>query len=209
METTERLQREYQLVCDAREGRNSRAFAHLMDTYRRPLYLLLLRLTRNTDTADDLTIETFAKAFLQLHRYTPTSTFGAWLYSIGVNTCIDHLRRNRLQTIPLSHINSDKLDVDTLIHSRENQSTPQSLNLSCHTTESPEDSLIRLQRDQNLRGLIDSLKEPYRQIIQLRYYQDLSYNQIADQLHIPVGTVKIRLSRAKQLLAELIRNSEL
>ena len=99
---TERMRHDYQLVCAARDEGNHKAYADLMATYREPLYLLLLRMTHNTTTAADLTIETFGKAFVQLHRYAPTATFGSWLYTIGVNTYIDHLRRNRLETIPLS-----------------------------------------------------------------------------------------------------------
>lgn len=195
MEVSERLQRDYQLVCDARDHGSSKAYADLMATYREPLYLLLLRMTRNTTAADDLTIETFGKAFLQLHRYAPTSTFGAWLYSIGVNTYIDHLRRNRLDTVPLSSAehNSEGDFIEYQIPS--NQPTP-------------EESLIRVQRDENLKRIVDNLKEPYRQIIRMRYYEDLSYEDIADRLHIPLGTVKVRLSRAKELLAAVVGNNQ-
>lgn len=195
MEVPERLQRDYQLVCDARDHGSSKAYADLMATYREPLYLLLLRMTRNTTAADDLTIETFGKAFLQLHRYAPTSTFGAWLYSIGVNTYIDHLRRNRLDTVPLSSAehNSEGDFIEYQIPS--NQPTP-------------EESLIRVQRDENLKRIVDNLKEPYRQIIRMRYYEDLSYEDIADRLHIPLGTVKVRLSRAKELLAAVVGNNQ-
>jgi RNA polymerase sigma-70 factor (ECF subfamily) len=195
MEVPERLQRDYQLVCDARDHGSSKAYADLMATYREPLYLLLLRMTRNTTAADDLTIETFGKAFLQLHRYAPTSTFGAWLYSIGVNTYIDHLRRNRLDTVPLSSAE----------HNSEGDFIEYQIPSNMPT---PEESLIRVQRDENLKRIVDNLKEPYRQIIRMRYYEDLSYEDIADRLHIPLGTVKVRLSRAKELLAAVVGNNQ-
>ena len=163
-----------------------------MATYREPLYLLLLRMTRNTTVASDLTIESFGKAFLQLHRYAPTSTFGAWLYSIGVHCYIDHLRRNRLETVPLSATEHtpDGEFVEYQIPSNQ---------------PNPEESLIRMQRDETLKSIVDSLKEPYRQIVRLRYYDDLSYEDIAERLNIPLGTVKIRLLRAKNLLAAIIK----
>ncbi len=195
METTAtqtRLQRDYELVCDARDHGDRKAYADLMATYREPLYLLLLRMTRNTTTASDLTIETFGKAFMQLHRYAPTSTFSAWLYSIGVHTYIDHLRRNRLETIPLSATEQspDGEYIEYPIPSNQ---------------PNPEESMIRMQRDEALKQIVDQMKEPYRQIIRMRYYDDLSYEEIASKLSIPLGTVKVRLSRAKTLLAAIVK----
>jgi RNA polymerase sigma-70 factor (ECF subfamily) len=189
---TERLQHDYQLVCDARDRGSRKAYADLMAAYREPLYLLLLRMTRNTTTASDLTIETFGKAFLQLHRYAPTSTFSAWLYSIGVHTYIDHLRRNRLETIPLSATEHtpDGEFIEYQIPSNQ---------------PNPEEAMIRMQRDETLKQVVDQLKEPYRQMIRLRYYEDLSYEEIAERLHIPIGTVKVRLSRAKDLLSTIVK----
>ncbi len=179
-------------MCDARDHGSRKAYADLMAAYREPLYLLLLRMTRNTTTASDLTIETFGKAFLQLHRYAPTSTFSAWLYAIGVHTYIDHLRRNRLETIPLSDTEhtSDGEFIEYQIPS--NQPTP-------------EETMIRMQRDETLKQIVDQLKEPYRQIIHMRYYEDLSYEEIAERLRIPIGTVKVRLSRAKDLLSTIVK----
>ncbi len=190
--TQERLQHDYQLVCAARDHGNHKAYADLMAAYREPLYLLLLRMTRNTTTAADLTIETFGKAFMQLHRYAPTSTFSAWLYSIGVHLYIDQLRRKRVDTVPLSATEHtpDGEYIEYQIPSNQ---------------PNPEESLIRMQRDEALKTIVDGLKEPYRQIVRLRYYDDLSYEEIASKLNIPLGTVKIRLSRAKDLLAAIVK----
>ena len=189
--TADRLMHDYQLVCAARDEGNRKAYADLMAAYREPLYLLLLRMTHNTTTAADLTIETFGKAFLQLNRYAPTSTFSSWLYTIGVNTYIDHLRRNRLETIPLSSAehNHDGDFVEYQIPSNQ---------------PNPEEAMIRMQRDEALKQIVDQMKEPYRQIIHMRYYEDMSYDDIAQTLRIPIGTVKIRLSRAKELLAATV-----
>lgn len=190
--TSDRLQHDYQLVCAARDQGSHKAFADLMAAYREPLYLLLLRMTRNTTTAADLTIETFGKAFMQLHRYAPTSTFSAWLYSIGVHLYIDQLRRKRVDTIPLSATEHtpDGEYIEYQIPSNQ---------------PNPEEALIRMQRDEALKDIVDGLKEPYRQIVRLRYYDDLSYEEIASKLKIPLGTVKIRLSRAKDLLASIVK----
>ncbi len=193
--TTERIQHDYQLVCAAREQGSHKAYADLMATYREPLYLLLLRMTRNTTAAADLTIETFGKAFLQLHRYAPTGSFASWLYTIGVNTYIDHRRRQRVDTVPLSTAerNPDGDFVEYQIPSGQ---------------PNPEERMIRMERDQNLTQIVDQLKEPYRQIIRLRYYDDLSYEEIASRLRIPLGTVKVRLARAKDLLAATMKHDK-
>lgn len=188
----ERLQLDYKLVCAARDEGNHKAYADLMASYREPLYLLLLRMTHNTTMASDLTVETFSKAFLQLHRYSPTGTFSSWLFSIGVNTYIDHLRKRKLDTVSINSITrtSDGDFIEYQIPSSQ---------------PNPEEMMIRMQRDAALKEIVDQLKEPYRQIIRLRYYEDLSYEDIAEQLKIPIGTVKVRLNRAKALLSSVIK----
>ena len=188
----ERLQLDYKLVCAARDEGNYKAYADLMASYREPLYLLLLRMTHNTTMASDLTVETFSKAFLQLHRYSPTGTFSSWLFSIGVNTYIDYLRKRKLDTVSINSITrtSDGDFIEYQIPSSQ---------------PNPEEMMIRMQRDAALKEIVDQLKEPYRQIIRLRYYEDLSYEDIAEQLKIPIGTVKVRLNRAKALLSSVIK----
>lgn len=194
METqaTERMQHDYEVVCAARDNGSREAFAELMSTYREPLYLLLLRMTHNTTAADDLTMETFGKAFHQLQHYAPTGTFSSWLYTIGINTYIDHLRRNKIETIPLSQTSRD--DGHGPIEYQIPSSQPD-----------PEEAMIRLERDEALAAIIAQMKEPYRQIIQLRYYDDLSYEEIAQRIGVPIGTVKIRLSRAKAIISAIVK----
>jgi RNA polymerase sigma-70 factor (ECF subfamily) len=191
-EQNSRLQLDYKLVCAARDEGNRKAYADLMASYREPLYLLLLRMTHNTTMASDLTVETFSKAFLQLHRYSPTGTFSSWLFSIGVNTYIDHLRKRKLETISINSITrtSDGDFIEYQIPSSQ---------------PNPEEMMIRMQRDATLKEIVDQLKEPYRQIIRLRYYEDLSYEDIAEQLKLPIGTVKVRLNRAKALLSSIVK----
>lgn len=186
------MQLDYKLVCAARDEGNRKAYADLMASYREPLYLLLLRMTHNTTMASDLTVETFSKAFLQLHRYSPTGTFSSWLFSIGVNTYIDHLRKRKLETISINSITrtSDGDFIEYQIPSSQ---------------PNPEEMMIRMQRDATLKEIVDQLKEPYRQIIRLRYYEDLSYEDIAEQLKLPIGTVKVRLNRAKALLSSIVK----
>ena len=189
---TERMRHDYEVVCEAKNNGNGRAYAELMATYKDSLYLLLLRMTRNTTTAADLTIETFGKAFLQLERYAPTGTFSSWLYTIGMNTYIDHLRKRKLDTVPLS--NTSHEEGGGVI---EYQIPSEQLD--------PEEKLIKSERDEALKQIVEQMKEPYREIIHLRYYEDLSYEEIAQRTHVPIGTVKIRLSRAKNLIAAVVK----
>jgi RNA polymerase sigma-70 factor (ECF subfamily) len=192
---TERMQRDYQLVCDARDRGNHKAYADLMATYREPLYLLLLRMTHNTTTASDLTVDTFSKAFCQLHRYAPTGSFSSWLFSIGVNTYIDYLRRRRMDTVSLNSMqrNGDGEFIEYQIPSSQ---------------PNPEESMMRNERNNALREVVQALKQPYRQIVEMRYYDELSYEQIAEQLDIPIGTVKIRLLRAKNLMQAIVNTKK-
>ena len=149
-------------------------------------------MTHNTTTAADLTMDTFCKAFLQLHRYAPTGTFSSWLFSIGVNTYIDYLRKRRLETVSLGSITrtGDGDFIEYQIPSNQ---------------PNPEEMMIRMQRDAALKEVVASLKEPYRRIIELRYYEDLSYEEIAERLNLPLGTVKVRLLRAKALLSSIVK----
>ena len=192
---TERMQRDYQLVCDARDRGNNRAYADLMNTYREPLYLLMLRMTHNTTMASDLTVDTFSKAFCQLHRYAPTGSFSSWLFSIGVNTYIDYLRRRRLDTVSLNSMqrNGDGEFIEYQIPSNQ---------------PNPEESMMRNERNNALREVVQALKQPYRQIVEMRYYDELSYEQISEQLDIPIGTVKIRLLRAKNLMQAIVNTKK-
>ncbi len=181
------MQRDYQLVCDARDRGSHKAYSDLMAFYREPLYLLLLRMTHNTTTASDLTVDTFSKAFCQLHRYAPTGSFSSWLFSIGVNTYIDYVRRRRIETVSLNSVqrNSDGDFIEYQIPSGQ---------------PNPEENMMRMERDSALHEVVDKLKQPYRQIVEMRYYDEMSYEQIAEKLQIPIGTVKIRLLRAKNLM---------
>lgn len=185
------MERDYRLVCAARDNGNRKAYADLMAIYREPLYMLLLRMTHNTTTATDLTVDTFSKAFCQLHRYAPTGTFSSWLYSIGVNTYIDHLRRRKLETVSLG--NMERNNEGDFVEYPIPSSQPN-----------PEESLMKSERDEALRQVVAELKQPYRKIVELRYYDDMSYEQIAEKLGITMSAVKTRLLRAKNLMQAII-----
>lgn len=192
-ETNDKAQRDYQLVLAAREKGDQRAYADLMRFYREPVYLMLLRMTHNPTDADDLTIETFGKAFCQLHSYTPQNTFATWLFAIASNNGIDFIRKRRLATVPLADFSVSNGD-DTYEYPMPSPDA------------NPEEALISQQRGTLLRDVVSQLKPRYRTIVQLRYFEELSYEEIAQRLHIPLGTVKIQLRRARMLLAEIMKS---
>lgn len=191
--SNEKAQRDYQLVIAAREKGDQRAYADLMRFYREPIYLMLLRMTHSPVDADDLTIETFGKAFCQLSSYTPQNTFATWLFSIASNNGIDFIRRQHMQTVSL---NSISVSVD-------NEAYEYPIPSSDPT---PEEDLITRQRDNLVRALVEQLAPRYKRIVSLRYFDELSYDEIASRLNLPLGTVKIQLRRARMLLAEIIKN---
>lgn len=187
--TTEKAQRDYQLVCLAREKGDQRAYADLMRMYREPIYLMLLKMTNNPTEADDLTIEAFGKAFASLHLYTPTHAFSTWLFSIATNNCVDFIRKKRLQTVYLDDIRTGNEVYEYPIPSE---------------AHNPEETIIHQQRVQMLREVVSQLKPRYRRLVELRYFEELSYEEIAEQLNLPLGTVKVQLFRARDLLHNIL-----
>lgn len=188
---SDKAQRDYQLVCRARENGDQRAYADLMRMYREPIYLMLLKMTNNATEADDLTIEAFGKAFSSLHLYTPTHAFSTWLFSIATNNCIDYIRKKRLQTVYL-----DDMRTRTSDNAYEYPIPSDSNN--------PEEEIIKEQRVQILREVVNQLKPRYRQLVELRYFEELSYEEISERLQMPLGTVKVQLFRARDLLYNIL-----
>ena len=193
--TNEKAQRDYQLVLAARDRGDQRAYADLMRYYREPIYLMLLRMTHSPVDADDLTIEAFGKAFRQLSSYTPQNTFATWLFSIASNHGIDFIRRQHMRLVPLNSMSVTDEDDSYEYPFPSDDPTP-------------EEELITRQRDKIVRDLVDRLAPRYRRIVNMRYFDELSYEEIAKQLNIPLGTVKIQLRRARLLLAEIIKSQK-
>lgn len=191
--SNEKAQRDYQLVIAARDKGDQRAYADLMRFYREPIYLMLLRMTHSPVDADDLTMEAFSKAFCQLSSYTPQNTFATWLFAIASNHGIDFIRRQHMRVVSLN----------TMSVTDENEAYEFPIPSD---DPNPEEELITRQRDQLVRSLVDRLAPRYRRIVSLRYFDELSYEEIARQLNLPLGTVKIQLRRARILLAEIIQS---
>jgi RNA polymerase sigma-70 factor (ECF subfamily) len=167
------------------------AFTSLLDKYWNEVYGFMLKRTENETDAEDITIETFAKAFDKIATYNPEYQFNTWLVAIAKNVHIDMLRKKK-----------SSLFVD--IGDDENQ---QAYNIA-DTTPSAEDKLITEQNLSRLLQYIKVLKPHYQEVIQLRYFQEMTYQEIAEQLNEPLTNVKIKLLRAKKLLAEIIQGKK-
>lgn len=165
------------------------AFTFLLDFYWNEVYGFMLKRTENETDAEDITIETFSKAFDKIATYNPEFQFNTWLIAIAKNVHIDLLRKKR-----------SSLFID--ITDEEDQ---QAYNVA-DTTPSAEDVLITEQNLSRLLQFIKELKPHYQEVIQLRYFQELSYQEIAEKIHEPLSNVKIKLLRAKKLLAEIIQS---
>ncbi len=193
---TDKAQRDYLLIQQALHKGDRRAYAELLNNYRESLYFLLLKMTNDVDDAEDLTIEAFGKAFKNLHQYSPSYAFSTWLFKIAANNCIDFMRKKR----------SDVFSMNQPIGEH-----PESEEFSGNipfTGPDPEESFMKKQKARILQEVVEKLKPHYRQLVQLRYFRELSYEEIAEELNLPLGTVKAQLFRARELLSHILRNSE-
>ncbi len=164
------------------------SFTFLLNHYWNEVYGFMLKRTENETDSEDITIETFSKAFDKLTSYNTEFQFNTWLIAIAKNVHIDLLRKKKS-----SH----------LIEITDNEDR-QAYNVA-DTTPSAEDELITEQNLSQLLQFIKQLKPHYQEVIQLRYFQELSYQEISEQLNEPLNNVKIKLLRAKKLLAEIIQ----
>lgn len=186
---------DYKLVRRALDDTDQKAYAELMGRYRDSVYYMLLKMVNNKDDAEDLTVEAFGKAFKRLHQYTPNFAFSTWLFRIATNNCIDFIRRKRKNTFSIDQPMQDDEGGEMVMDIRS-----ESLD--------PEEHIMKKQKIVMLRELVDKMKPRYRTLIEMRYFQELSYEEIADQLELPLGTVKAQLFRAREFLYNVLKNTQ-
>ncbi|TSA36909.1 MAG: sigma-70 family RNA polymerase sigma factor [Porphyromonadaceae bacterium] len=188
-----KAKQDYALVQKARSG-DQHAFAQLLSRYWDSVYFMILKMAHNKDDAEDLTIEAFGKAFKFIHNYEPDFAFSTWLFKIANNNAIDFLRKQHTKTIS---IDSQGRDAD--------EDNPVQLQSD---TPDPEEVLIHKQKTEFLKTIVKELKPRYSRLVQLRYFEEYSYEEIAETLSLPIGTVKAQLFRAKELLYHIIISKE-
>lgn len=200
MEVNDRLsdkaREDLELVERFKNDEDQAALTELMGRYRDSIYYMILKMVSNQEDAEDLTVEAFTKAFMNLDKYTPNYAFSTWLFRIASNNVIDFLRKKRIDTISL-HEHSDNDDRENMV----GKISSDQLN--------PEEQFVRSQRAAILREVIKTINPKYADLISLRYFKELSYEEIANELDMPIGTVKVQLHRAKKMIHSLLINSPL
>ena len=176
-------------ISKAKNGSQS-AYSFLLDSFWLEVYNYQLKRTKNENDAEDITIQTFSKAFDKLNTFDEKYVFKTWLITISKNIYIDLLRKK-----------------NTLVLIQNSKDQEDKIHLVVDDNPTPEDKIIR---DQNLAKLlrdVKKLKPKYQEVIQLRYFQELSYKEISTEINEPINNVKVKLLRAKKLLAEIIKRT--
>lgn len=170
-------------------GGDPLAFEYLFKRYRESIFQLYVQRTGSRDDADDLLQETFVKVFLKLDSYNPSFTFGQWAYTIARNTFIDYKRKRR-----------DDISVDSL---------PGGYSSVAPSTgvPTPEESYINSQQRAQIEQYMAKMTPRYRRLIELRFFRDYSYDEIARELNLPLGTVKTQIHRAREQLCRFITDN--
>lgn len=176
-----------QIVKEVIDG-NAESYQKLMDRYFDIIYYTILKMVYSKKEAEELTLEVFSKAFQNLSSYSEEYAFSTWLFSIATNRGIDYLRRKKGNTITIEEENKEGYD---------------SVVLASDSKQQPDELLIKQQIAGELRLLVDELKPFWHDLIEMRYYKELSYEEIAGQLDMPMGTIKNQLYRAKKKLSKL------
>lgn len=189
---TEKGQRDYELIKNALRDGDQYAYADLMNFYRDSLYFTMLKITRDPHDADDLTIEAFGKAFKNLAQYTPEFAFSTWLFKIATNNCIDFMRKKKKG---ISTVNTG-IDDDDM----SEQVVTMGLN--------PEEQVINSQKIHLMREVVKRLKPHYKKLIDMRYFKEYTYDEIAEELNLPLGTVKAQLFRSREFLFNILKHSK-
>jgi len=173
-------------ILKAKEG-NQSSFRFLLNTFWGDVYNYQLKRTRSENEAEDIAIQTFSKAFDKIHTFDENYVFKTWLIAISKNVYIDLLRKKK-----------------TSIFSETTKEQEEKIYLVVDENPTPEDKIIREQNLAKLLRDIKQLKPKYQEVIQLRYFQELSYKEISTQINEPMNNVKVKLLRAKKLLAAII-----
>jgi len=178
-----------EVIKRAKQG-DQNAFTTLLNKYWKEVYRFQFNKSNDEDEAEDITIKSFAKAFDKIQTFDESYSFKNWLITISANIFVDHIRSQKGDTVSM---NKEKHRLLGIIDEEP----------------SPADLLIQEQNLLQLKHYIQQLKPHYQQVINLRYFQDLSYKEISDILNEPLSNVKVRLLRAKKILSEIILSKDL
>jgi len=191
---SEKAKKDYNLIIRATEEKDQQAFSELMDKYKDPIYFMLLKMVNNNDDAEDLTLEAFGKAFNRLNQYTPNFAFSTWLFKIATNNCIDFLRKKKKNVMSIDNRVSNKDGEEYMFEIKSEGMTPEQIAMN--------DQKIQL-----MRQYVKKLKPRYQTLVEMRYFKELSYDEISEEMKLPLGTVKAQLFRAREFLYNIMKHS--
>lgn len=170
-----------------------KAYEDLLKRYRNGIYTMIFQMVKNREETEDLVQETFIKAFNALHSFNNNYAFSTWLYKIAFNNTIDSIRKKKLKTTPL----------DQPIRCKEGEVRQEIRDDST----SPEKHMLYNEKNRLIRQTIDALPDIYREVIVLRHQEERTYEEISVLLKLPVGTVKARIFRAREILKKQLRET--
>ena len=191
---SEKAQKDYELVLRATKKKDQQAFSDLMDKYKDSIYYMLLKMVNNNDDAEDLTLEAFGKAFNRLNQYTPNFAFSTWLFKIATNNCIDFLRKKKKNVMSIDNRVSNNDGEEYMFEIKSDGMTPEQI-------------AMNEQKIQLMRQYVKKLKPRYEILVEMRYFKEMSYEEISIELNLPLGTVKAQLFRAREFLYNIMKHS--
>lgn len=171
---------------------DEQAYAELMNRYKKKVETIVNRIVRQKSETEDLVQEIFTKAFTSISTFKSEFSFSTWLYKIATNHCIDFVRRRKISTYSLDE--EYELEDDSI-----HREIPDWSNI-------PDRELLQKQKNEIIHEAINSLPEHYRKVIIMRHFEDKSYEEIAKELKLPLGTVKVHIFRARELLYKKLKD---
>ncbi len=183
-------------LIDMAVGGDDKAYAKLLQRYKRPVYHVILKMVRNVDDAEDLMMESFSKAFRSLHKFKKDFTFSTWLFRIATNNTIDFIRKKKINTLSIENTYTD------------DDGASVSIDIEDKGNLDPQEEAIRSQKEEIMQVFVNMLPPKYQKLVRLRYFHELSYEEIAAELDAPLGTVKAQLHRARELMYDLVKNKK-
>lgn len=187
--------KDFKLIDLAINKNDQKAYSEIMKSYKNSIYFTILKMIKNKDDAEDLTIEAFSKAFKNLHRFKKEFTFSTWLFRIATNNTIDFIRKKKLKTTSLNTTFKDDSGKNIDIDVKDQDKTPG-------------EEAIHKQKIMLVRKFVSQLPDKYENLIKYRYFEELSYNEIAEKTKSPLGTIKAQLFRARELLFEILKDKK-
>ena len=182
---------DHELVALAQKG-SEKAYRELLGRYQRPVFSLVYRMLRDREQAEDLAQETFVRVFNHIERYDPKYKFSSWIFKIATNLTIDHIRKKEVATVSIDGsryaVTADEIEASTITVASGD--------------ENPEELLVAKELGESIEGAIGELRAEYRTAILLRHVEGREYQEIADIMGLPLGTVKTFIHRARKELQE-------